>query len=167
MESVKEIKESTLNALKERFASPFFGYFIISWALLNWKSVYVTFFVSNEAIISQYNLLKNEYITKAIENNGSLNIITPLLGVLFFIFVFPHITYFVHKKLLSDRISIKILEETKAQLLIDKRRVTFQKDIDLKKLANQDPQISLKAEFMDFRENIKFFGKVVRKATKR
>jgi hypothetical protein len=47
----ENIIESTLDEAKKRlFESPFWSSFIISWLLINWKIVYVTFSWSSTAI---------------------------------------------------------------------------------------------------------------------
>ena len=59
-----ELKNGIENGIDKILSSPFYGYFLISWSLVNWKLLYITTFVSNESIIQQEKMLKIDYVVK-------------------------------------------------------------------------------------------------------
>ncbi|KKT74217.1 MAG: hypothetical protein UW71_C0031G0002 [Parcubacteria group bacterium GW2011_GWB1_44_7] len=68
-----EILGSIHEAIKERFFSPFYGTFIISWLIFHWKFVYTAFFVSEEKIWESAGLLKNDYLSETFFDFSSLH----------------------------------------------------------------------------------------------
>ena len=58
---INDLKSSINSILNERLVSPLFGTFIFSWAVWNWKIIYLTFFVSEK-------ILKTDKITYILDN---------------------------------------------------------------------------------------------------
>lgn len=61
-----EVPESIREALKDRVTSPFYGYFIISWLLVNWNYLYTALFVGGEEILERESLLRDEYLLQEV-----------------------------------------------------------------------------------------------------
>jgi hypothetical protein len=59
---VTEIYESIKERLSEKLGSPMYWDFVIAWSIINWKYIYITFFVSEELILQERGMLKNEYL---------------------------------------------------------------------------------------------------------
>jgi hypothetical protein len=45
-----DFKKSVFSVFEDRISSPFYGSFVLSWSLWNWKIIYLTIFISQEAI---------------------------------------------------------------------------------------------------------------------
>ncbi len=139
MKEVQEIKDGFVQGLKERLSSPFYGYFLISWIVWNWKILYTTFFVSNESIIETYRLLKVEYISLLIkESCFSYLFLYPLFSVGFLVWIAPFITHIVYKKVARDKQDLRsfdlILERENAEVETQKIEKTVEKNLAEKKL---------------------------------
>ncbi len=87
---INDIKKSIKATLYERTASPFYGAFIISWVVWNWKIIYLTLFVS-EKILQQSKL---ECIDSHYQNYRKL-LFFPLLSALFFTLNMPYMTNWI------------------------------------------------------------------------
>lgn len=82
-----EIRKSIGNILNERIYSPFYGAFIVSWLIWNWKIIYLTLFISEKTI-------KGSKISFIETNYCDINVLItyPLLSTLFIILIMPFIT---------------------------------------------------------------------------
>jgi hypothetical protein len=81
MEDVKEAFNSTL---KERFKSPLYGAFIVSWLVINWKIFIVLFFSSSEEL----GKTKHQYISDNLVNFMNC-LILPLISTMIIIALIP------------------------------------------------------------------------------
>ena len=83
-----EIKKSLRSILYERTTSPFYGTFILSWLIWNWKIIYVTLFISENTI--KKDKLKYLYDNHLIDE---LNLIVwPFFSTIILLTVFPFIS---------------------------------------------------------------------------
>jgi hypothetical protein len=81
------VEKSFTDVLKERASSPFYGSFIISWLIWNWKIVYLTIFIDQDLIAP---VTKIQYI----EQHYSwwvFVILLPLLSTFFLIAIVPYL----------------------------------------------------------------------------
>ncbi|KKU57190.1 MAG: hypothetical protein UX81_C0043G0010 [Parcubacteria group bacterium GW2011_GWA2_47_12] len=126
-----EILGSIHEAIKERFFSPFYGTFIISWLIFHWKFVYTAFFVSEEKIWESAGLLKNDYLSETFFDFSSLHFyiswILPFVLTYLIIWRFP------------KWISIPAFREdldniTKKQKML----ITAEKELEIQQVAKVD-----------------------------
>ena len=57
-----EAKKSLEKNLGEKLVSPFWGAFIASWLVWNWRVWYVTFFVDSDLLMQSKSVLKIDYL---------------------------------------------------------------------------------------------------------
>jgi hypothetical protein len=76
--------ERLSSPFSERVKSPIWGPFIVSWLIINWKVVYVTFFLSGEPL---FPFNKLDLIVGLLSINSVLWM--PLLALLVFLFIMP------------------------------------------------------------------------------
>ncbi|MFA6386447.1 MAG: hypothetical protein WCW04_01625 [Candidatus Paceibacterota bacterium] len=167
-----ELVESTNIAIKERMISPFYGYFICSWFLFNWKIFYVAFFVSQDNIISQTGLLRHQYLQKIFPILGSLDfwcyfVIYPFVSTIIFFWIFPYITRVYYRKSLKNekalkkiqiQESIEIKKEEK-KLIQEETRIideNIRKAKQEKRAQTETPEILWENEFANFRRSSLF-----------
>jgi hypothetical protein len=114
---IDDLKKSFDQIIYERTTSPFYGSFIISWSLWNWKIIYLTFFVSQEKI----DLNKIDYIVNNFSNIGNI-FIFPLLSSIFIITIVPFMTngaYWLSLKFNKWRVDQKNIVDNKQLLSIE------------------------------------------------
>jgi|GEM_PF-3039794 len=83
---LSDYKKSLTSILEDRISSPFYGSFLFSWMIWNWKIIYLTLFVSQTSIAPY---TKIEYIEKQYLNAPHL-IIYPFLSAIFLILAMPY-----------------------------------------------------------------------------
>lgn len=88
---MKDYFESLKETILDRFSSPLYGTFISSWLLWNWKIPYVTFFVSEEKLLSLHlGLSKIDYISNHLSSNYcTFSLILPAVSTYVFIYLLP------------------------------------------------------------------------------
>lgn len=111
-----EIKESIKTNLKEKLSSPFYGTFIASWVLWNWKAFYLTLFVDSEIIFKQSSLNKLDYLMSYYKSTELISLfgkalVYPLLSTCFIVFLMPKITFLFYKKSLETDLEYKLEKE--------------------------------------------------------
>ena len=149
---IDDLKKSFDQIIYERTTSPFYGSFIVSWSLWNWKIIYLTFFVSQDKIDSN----KIDYIVNNFSDAKNI-IVFPLLSSLFIITLIPFITngaYWLSLKFNKWRVDQKNIVDKKQLLSIEqsmelreqisKQEERFAKLIDDKNLEIQ--QLNLKIQ---------------------
>lgn len=127
-ETVKEIYKNVSEVFTERVFRPMYFYFIISWAIINWKFLYVFLFGNEEIIIEQKSILKIEYLTSLYQWSSWLEIGCSLLSLL----ILPAISSFVVVWWLS-RLSEKFFEKNeqyKFNILSIKRKLEYKNKVD-------------------------------------
>lgn len=128
---MEEIKKSFKSILYERTTSPFYGTFIISWLIWNWKIIYVTLFVSEK-------IIKTDKLSYIINNHliDKLNLILwPIISTIVLLTVFPFISNGAYwLKLKFD----KWKKEKKNELEL-KKLLTLEQSIELREqISNQE-----------------------------
>ncbi len=128
---MEEIKKSFKSILYERTTSPFYGTFIISWLIWNWKIVYVTLFVSEKSI-------KTDKLSYLLNNHliDELNLIVwPIISTIALLTIFPFITNGAYwLKLKFD----KWKKDKKNEVEL-KQLLTLEQSIELREqIANQE-----------------------------
>ena len=152
---INDTKNSINKILYERLTSPFYGTFILSWLIWNWRIIYLTFFVSE-------NKIDTDKISYIISNFSELKhiVFLPLISTIILITVFPFFTnraYWIsllynqwkinkrnkvqEKELLTIEQSINLREQIKTQ---EKRFEELLEDKNLK-IKQLESQISLSA----------------------
>lgn len=173
-----EFIESVDIAVQERITSPFYGYFIVSWIVLNWKIIYIAFFVNQEKIIEKTNLLRHEYLSSSFPLYLSwkhfwLFLIYPFVLTTLFFWLFPYITRFFYRKSLKNQKKLKIIEiqETRQQRKEEKKLIReetqlikekAEKQKEVKKVEKDNPEILWQQEFNEFIKHTSFndLGKI-------
>lgn len=173
-----ELVESTEIALEERLASPFYGYLITSWVFLNWKIIYVAFFVSQDNILKQTGLLRYDYLREIFPVLWSIQfwfhfVLYPLLITFCFFWVFPLITRIFLRKYLRNKIENKIIEAQESQRVskVEKEKVKAEKELitaqlnkakEVKKIEQETPEILWAKEFEEYKKSL-FFRAMIQK----
>lgn len=145
-----ELRKSLSSIFEERITSPFFGSFIFSWLIWNWKIIYLTIFVSQDNITPSN---KIDYILNNYSNWWHL-LVFPFLSAIFLVTVVPwfsnrlfKIYLFYEKQRTTWREESdskrRLTIENSAQILNDalEQELKHQKQIELKnsdiKIANE------------------------------
>ena len=162
-----EVVTSFNIALEERITSPFYGYFIVSWLIINWKILYVAFFVSQDKIFEKLGLLRHEYLSISFPSFSSFHhllyfLLYPLLLTIFFFWIFPFFSRKFYRKSLKNQKALRIIEiqETTEQRKEEKKLVREEKELikekaekakETKKAEREDPAILWEREFTEFK----------------
>lgn len=117
-----EVTDSIREALEERLSSPFYGYFILSWTLVNWDYLYAAFFLSGDTIFEKTGLLKNEYLLQTVlpEHYGSFLywwnfLLLPFIITIIAFWLMPFVTRIFFKKHIRNQIK---MEEIRAEEMV-------------------------------------------------
>lgn len=86
-----ELNKSFWSTLKERTTSPFYGTFVITWLLWNWKIIFSIFFVSEKHL----SVNRIEYVGSLL--NIKLLLFYPILSTAVILFLMPFITINVYR----------------------------------------------------------------------
>lgn len=131
-EEIKNIVKNTGDIIKDRFFSPMYSYFIISWVLWNWKFVFVLLFVDN---IPQ-NLTKIDYLLSFYSVESYFSILYNFI----ILFVGPAVSTFVFMwwlSILSEKF-YKKSEQHKQNLRVIDRELKYDEKV---KIANREREI--------------------------
>jgi hypothetical protein len=170
-----EFVQSTNIALRERLTSPFYGYFICSWFLFNWKIFYVAFFVDQNNILSKTGLLRDQYLQQTFPVFGSINfylhfIFYPFFATILFFWIFPYLTREYYRKSLKNQKalqkieiqeSIEIKKEEK-KLIQEETKVideNIKKSKQEKRAQIETPEVLWEKEYKEFLKSI-FWSKL-------
>lgn len=167
-----ELVESTNIALNERITSTFYGYFIISWLIFNWKLLYIAFFIDQEKIFSKTNLLRNEYLSQLIPSHTSwifwFNfVIYPFLFTILFFWVFTYVSRIYYRKNLRNKKALKRIDiqesleiKKEEKKLIQEQTKVIDENIKKaqreRKAQTETPEIIWEKEFERFRRSSLF-----------
>lgn len=110
-----EFVDSAELVLKERITSPFYGYFIAAWFLVNWRLLYDAFFVDQQLLYLKTGMIRSEYLNMLFPHPLSLeffiySIIWPLFLTLCFFWIFPFGTRAFYRKGIKNQIALKVIE---------------------------------------------------------
>lgn len=172
---INELTESFKSNIKERLRSPFYGAFIVSWILWNWKVWYVTFFVDSGLLLQKNKILKTDFIFSLynLDSFGSFFysaahlIILPLISTFLFVFYFPLLTCkFYEKSLDNDNKSklIKLLKEKEfleaqeAKLEMEEKILKKEKEIGVERIKSAKPQETIWEEEYLKLKNSRYFN---------
>jgi hypothetical protein len=112
-----EAKKSLEKNLNDKFVSPFWGAFIASWCVWNWKAWYATFFIDSNILMQSKNILKIDYILSFYPSNHCYlffySLIPPLIASYFIVFWLPKITKYYYERALDFEYENKIIKEQK------------------------------------------------------
>ncbi|HEY0980143.1 MAG TPA: hypothetical protein VGE18_01895 [Candidatus Paceibacterota bacterium] len=162
-----EIVVSADMALKDRITSPFYGYFLISWCVINWKIIYAAFFVDQEKVFEKFGLLRIEYLSNELflklnEVSYWLHFwIFPFISTLILFWISPYITREFYRKSLKNQIALKVIEiqETTKKVKEEEKLIKQQTNLikektekakQNKKAGNENPEILWEEEFKNF-----------------
>jgi hypothetical protein len=177
---VDEATQSLKKYLKDKLSSPFYGTFIISWLLWNWKAWYVTFFIDSNLLFQTKGILKIDYILSFYPWGYFLNsiyfFIPPLVSAYLIIFWLPRITRKFYKKSLKNENVIKLIKLEEDRIIAEAEEKTFKaeevkldveekvlkKEIAVKKIKSEKSQEEKwEEEYRKFKESkyfIQFFS---------
>lgn len=157
-----EAVESLEEALKERMTSPFYGYFLISWLIVNWDFIYSALTIDQNLLFQKEGLLRNEYLLQNIlPPQHSLEwffdfLIEPFILTIIVFWIMPYITrefYRQHVKNISRLEKIRIdatTQKTKAETELINEKL---KHVQAERKADEiDPKISWERDFSEFKE---------------
>lgn len=128
----QEIKDSVNKYFYTRISSPFYGTFLITWAIWNWRLIYVTLFLNEQHLPTN----KLDFIASRYLSTGNL-LILPFLYTLFLTMIFPQFTNWIYeysRKFENDRLKIK-------QKYDDKMLITVEEKLELeKRISDQEAE---------------------------
>lgn len=163
---INDIKDSLKKNLNDRISSPFYGTFVISWLLWNWKVWYITFFVDAELLLKVQNILKVDYIINIYGwNFYSLShlIILPIISSYLFVFEFPKITRKFYVKYLDyeyENKSIKLKKEEQflkeKALKLETEEKVLEKEEEVRIIKTKTQEEIWNKEYQDFKKS-KYF----------
>lgn len=170
-----EIASSTAIAFEERLTSPFYGYFILAWAVVNWRLLYIAFFISGEEIYKQEGMLRNEYLFVNIPGIDTFAywlhfLVYPFAITVFIFWIFPKVTRIYYKKSLRNQKDLNIIKLSEIEKEKKKEKDLVATDTDLLKIKVENekqkriaegeaPEVIWGNEFEEFR-NSPLFSKM-------
>jgi hypothetical protein len=89
MKKITELLETLFSTANQRIKSPFFGSFIFSWILINWKPIFYFSFSDDKISVKIKNI---EASYEFIQNS----LLYPLLLSFIYVVFFPYINQFIH-----------------------------------------------------------------------
>ncbi|HAS00115.1 MAG: hypothetical protein US57_C0001G0061 [Candidatus Moranbacteria bacterium GW2011_GWC2_37_73] len=114
-----EAKKSLEKNLGEKLVSPFWGAFIASWLVWNWRVWYVTFFVDSDLLMQSKSVLKIDYLLTfyPVSHLWSIaySLFTPFLFSYLVVFWLPKITKKYYLKSLEYEYDIKTVKLKKEE----------------------------------------------------
>lgn len=170
---LEEIKASIGDYVSDRMRSPFYGVFVISWCLWNWKVFYITFFIDSGLLWKSMGLLKLEYIGQFYPFGWHLGtictvlylLILPLLSVFVIVFFLPYLTEVFYEKSLdfgnrNELIKLKKNEELliskEKNLEITKKVAAIQQEESKAKKGSKTKEEIWNEEYSEFKEDRHF-----------
>jgi hypothetical protein len=114
---ITDLRTSINSILYQRVTSPFFGTFLISWFVWNWKIFYITFIVESEKLEQN----RIDYIVNNLDDPSNL-IWYPILSTIILITIIPFISngaYWISLKFEQWRIDNKHKIERKQLLTLE------------------------------------------------
>jgi hypothetical protein len=169
---------STEMALRDRVASPFYGYFFISWLLVNWRIIYSAFFIDQGVLLQRTGLLRNDYLEILIPRPYSWEyalefFFGPLALSILALWIFPFGTRIFYRKYLENKkhlllIELDVLKEKKSaeNLLIQEETRALKSELEKstieKEVAETNPEILWEQEFQQLKLNTVEFWKLDR-----
>jgi len=125
---ITELRKSINAILSERLSSPFYGALIISWIIWNWKTIYLTLFVSE----SKINGTKIDFIIENYSSSKNL-IIYPILSTLVILLIIP----FISNGAYWTNLKFKNWRQKKRNNIENKQLLTLEQSIEIRKELKQ------------------------------
>lgn len=119
-ELFETIKEEVKASVAGRFSSPFIGAFMVSWLFWNHRAIFVLF--ADMAISDRFRYI-DEHLYPTLASFVGLNLAGPLLSALFYIFVLPWPTEWVHRWNLQRKLRLRYAEQ-----LAEKNRLLTERE---------------------------------------
>ena len=170
-----EFVQSVRAAVEERFTSPFWGHFFLSWLVVNWNLVYVAFFVDADTILQKKEVLRNEYLYSLMPQTfletAAHFLIYPLLISAFIAWVVsPTVgrAFFKRSSInkreqgsIEKQINENLNLTRQAQTLVEEQKKLVAQKVELeeesKKAEEENPRIFWEQEFEAFKESRLFY----------
>lgn len=165
---MKDLLNSLKQVLTNRITSSFYGTFIISWCLWNWKILYITFFIDSELLFNSKNVLKNEYISSfypfdlwlPLLSTISKFILLPIFSTYVLICFLPMLVnfLFINKDLKFEkerrlaRLDMEESLETKKGKVLEKEKENVQVEEEIKETKSD----KWEKEYLDFKKTSYF-----------
>jgi hypothetical protein len=109
-----ELVQSTQGAVNDRITSPFYGYFLIAWLLVNWRFLYAAFFINEDVLFAKKGLLRDEYINlifpHTVVNLVLYSLLIPIGITFLFFWLFPYGTRIFYRKSIKNQKALRIIE---------------------------------------------------------
>jgi hypothetical protein len=166
---IKDILESCRKNLSDKIISPFYGAFIVSWSVWNWKIWYITFFIDSNLLSQKNNILKLNYIL-SFYPSSFFNIfhlfVLPFASAWFFIYIFPKITIKFYEKSLENENKIRkiklekekdFLEKKEAKLEVEKKIIKKEAEVGIEKEKSEKSREKIWDEEYDKFKETKYF----------
>lgn len=168
-----ELVASAEIALSERIASPFYGYFLISWLIINWKIIYVAFFLDQQYLFEKTGLLRNEYLQTIIPPFGPQYLwqflLEPTILAWAILWLFPYGTRVFYRKSLRNKKALKVIElrelrkEQQQRVELTKTETElFESELEKKRIekvaASESPELLWENEYKEFEKSY-LYGK--------
>lgn len=131
------INNSVKGCITEKINSPFYGTFLISWCLWNWKVFYITLFIDSRILLEEKSTLKIDYITSYYSWYEHFwytllhVIILPLGSTFFIVYIISLLASIFYDKSLSTRNHNELiaLNRDRELLKVREEKLTITKDI--------------------------------------
>lgn len=136
---------------------------------MNWKIIYIAFFINQDEIYKKFGLLRNEYLSQNFPPFSTWIhlrsfLIFPFALTLIFFWIFPFVTNLFYRKSLKNQKALKIIEiqETTQQRKAEKNLIIEEKNLikeknekqkEVKKIEKENPEVIWQQEFNDFTMN--------------
>lgn len=150
--------ENIINSLKEnlkdRISSPFYGAFIISWLIWNWKIWYITFFIDSDLLLATQSILKIDYIKNIYESwiYASLyTVILPLFSSYLIIFWLPKMTHMFYEKYLEYENQNNITKLKKEKEFLKEKAAKLEEE---KNVLQKEGEVKIIRKEAQFQEEI-------------
>ena len=161
--------DSFISYIKQRSVSSILVSYSVFWCIYHWEGIYTSVFVSQEYIMQQYGIMKNEYVAKYFFGIGQDNFWNWILGVIIpavlaflYSWVLPKIvinpTYKREVKYKVDRKIMRAEEEKRLITAETKKTEAKSKDVAAKieldkvktEAAKTNPEIKWREEYDEY-----------------
>lgn len=159
-----EVTQSIHEALNDRVTSPFYGYFTISWILVNWDYIYAALFVGGEEILQSKGLLKNEYLLQQVLPTQYASflywwhfLLLPLLITIVALWLMPHVTRVFFRRNIRNKVKNEQIraEELAAEIKAETR--VLEAEVEQAKVEKEaeeiSPELNWKRQYEEFKHH--------------
>lgn len=165
-----EVTESVKEAVSERLYSPFYGYLLISWLIINWDYIYRALFVDGEQILEKTGLLKDEYLLQVVLPNHLWSfeywinfLILPMLLTTLAFWVMPYLIGIFYKKHIDNRVYYENIKNKALAKKVQQETAVLEaeqkKGAAIEKIKKTSPEVLWRSEFEEFKKNKELYPK--------